>query len=66
MFKNKTRFIINFLIRALVGITLIFFINEFLLTKEIEPEVGINLFNFMITGVFGVPGVALLYGIGFY
>lgn len=64
--EKKSGIIINFLVRAVVGVTLIFFINEYLMTKGIDANVGINLINFTVSGVFGVPGVALLYGIGLY
>ena len=66
MSERRPGFIVNFLVRALVGMALIFFINEFLTTKGIDVGVGLNLINFGVTGIFGVPGVALLYGIGLY
>jgi len=64
--EKKSGIIINFLVRAVVGVTLIFFINEYLMTKGIDANVGINLINFTVSGVFGVPGIILLYGIGLY
>lgn len=63
---KKSGIIINFLVRALVGVTLIFFANEYLMSKGIDAHVGINLINFTVSGIFGVPGVVLLYGIGLY
>jgi inhibitor of the pro-sigma K processing machinery len=58
--------IINFCIRALIGMAAIFFLNEFLVTKGIETVVGLNIFSGVVSGIFGLPGVALLYGVGFY
>lgn len=58
--------IINFLIRALIGMAVIFFLNEFLAAKGIETAVGLNAFSGVVSGIFGLPGVALLYGVGFY
>lgn len=57
---------VNFLIRAVVGFTMIFFINEFLAAKEISLSVGFNPVTFLMSGTLGTPGVALLYGIAFY
>ena len=64
--ERKVDIVVNFFVRAIVGITLIFFINEFLVTKGITADVGINPVNFTVAGIFGIPGVALLYGIGLY
>ncbi|WP_417168833.1 pro-sigmaK processing inhibitor BofA family protein, partial [[Clostridium] scindens] len=43
-----------------------FFVNEFLASKGISAQVGMNPITFLTSGVFGIPGVALLYGITFY
>ena len=64
--KKSLEFFVNFLVRAVVGITIIFLVNEFLMTQGINAPVGVNLLNVTVTGVFGVPGVIMLYGIGFY
>ncbi len=64
--EQKTSFIVQFIIRAAVGMALIFFINQFLASKGISMQVGLNPVTFAATGVFGSPGVALLYGIAFY
>ena len=64
--EQKTSFIVQFLIRAIVGMAFIFFINQFLVSRGISMQVGLNLVPFATTGIFGTPGVALLYGIAFY
>ena len=61
--KSKKLFLVNFIIRAILGLGLIFFTNQFLEYKEIAMEVGINAVSFLTSGFLGVPGVALLYGI---
>ncbi len=66
MSEKKSGFVVNFFVRAIVGITVIFFVNEFLITKGIDSGVGVNILNFGVSGVFGLPGIALLYGIGLY
>ncbi|WP_461811614.1 pro-sigmaK processing inhibitor BofA family protein [Faecalimonas sp.] len=63
MEKEHTTFFIDFIIRVIVGIGLIFFINQYLSYKQIEIAVGINPLSALVSGVLGVPGVALLYGI---
>lgn len=64
--SEKGSGVVNFLVRALLGMAMIFFINEFLASKGMEIAVGMNLVSFGISGLFGVPGVALLYGIVLY
>ena len=64
--EQKTSFIVQFLIRAVVGMAFIFFINQFLASKGISAQVGLNPVTFATSGVFGTPGDALLYGIAFY
>ena len=61
--KEKNYFLVNFIIRAIFGLGVIFFANQFFSYKEIALEVGINAVSFLTTGFLGMPGVALLYGI---
>lgn len=57
---------VNFIVRAIFGLGMIFFVNEFLSGRGIEMMVGINLISLLTTGTLGIPGVCLLYGIAFY
>lgn len=66
MSERRPGFFVNFLIRALVGMALVFFVNEFLTSQGIDAGVGLNAVTFLTSGTFGIPGVALLYGIMFY
>lgn len=66
MSQRRPGIVTNFLIRAIVGMVLIFFVNEFLAYRGIDVKVGLNVISFIISGILGVPGVALLYGIIFY
>ena len=52
----------NFVIRMIVGVLLIFLVNQFLVTKDIEQSVGINPVTAVTAGTLGVPGVCLMYG----
>ena len=66
MDKKRPPFIVNFIVRAIVGMGIIFFVNQFLDYRNIPASVGLNLFSFFTTGALGIPGVCLLYGIMFY
>lgn len=66
MSEERPGMIFNFFIRALVGMAIIFFVNYFLDSQGIEASVGMNGVSFLTSGILGVPGVALLYGIVFY
>lgn len=58
--------ILNFLIRAVIGLGIIFFVNKYLDYRNISVSVGLNLMSFLTTGFLGISGVLLLYGILFY
>ena len=57
---------VNFILRMLVGIMVIYVVNQFLITKNIDLSVVINPVTMATAGVFGLPGVGLLYGIIFF
>ena len=58
--------VVNFVIRAILGMGLIYFINQYLLPGDNALNVGLNAVSFLTTGSLGIPGVCLLYGIWFY
>lgn len=66
MDKRMPPFLINFLVRAVIGMALIFFANQFLDDRNISISVGMNILSFLTSGTLGIPGVGLLYGIMFY
>ncbi|MFQ7156980.1 MAG: pro-sigmaK processing inhibitor BofA family protein [Merdimonas faecis] len=66
MAEKGVRIIVNFFVRVVVGIALVFFVNEFMSLQEVPVQVGINPITVLTSGILGVPGVALLYGISFY
>ena len=63
MEHKLTSFFVTFFIRSLVGLTLIFFINHYVLPDETSLNVGINAVSVLTSGTLGVPGVCLLYSI---
>ena len=66
MAEKGVRIIVNFFVRVVVGIALVFFVNEFVSLHGVPVQVGINPITVLTSGILGVPGVALLYGISFY
>lgn len=65
MGKHLVDLFVNFVARAVVGAVLIYFVNQFLISKGIVTNVGINPITMATSGTLGVPGVVLLYGITF-
>ena len=62
-FRSKLELILNFLLRGISGMLLIYFGNYFLADSMPDCLVGYNLITFLVCGFLGVPGVLLLYGI---
>ena len=58
--------VVNFFIRAVIGMALIFFINEYVIPPDSSINVGMNAVSFLTSGTLGIPGVGLLYGIMCY
>ena len=54
------------MVRAAVGMALIFFINNYVLPSDSSINVGLNAVSFLTSGSLGIPGVCLLYGIMCY
>lgn len=63
MKEKGIEIIINFIVRAVLGAAVIFFVNQFLDSQKIPVAVGLNPFTVLTGGILGLPGVALLYGI---
>lgn len=64
--KKKAEFVINFVLRGIVGTTVIYFVNEVLLYYGLSYAIGINPITVLTSGTLGFPGVLLLYGINLY
>ena len=58
--------VVNFFIRAAIGMALIFFINEYVIPPDSSINVGMNAVSFLTSGTLGIRGVGLLYGIMCY
>ena len=65
-FGRKIEWIINFILRAVMGTIGIYFVNSFLSARQISVAVGINPITVLTSGILGFPGLAVLYGINFF
>ena len=66
MAKKIRGAVIRFIIRAALGMALIFVINSYVIPADSSINVGLNAVSFLTSGTLGVPGVGLLYGIVCY
>lgn len=65
-FGKKIEWIINFVLRAVLGTIGIYFLNNFLIASNISAAVGINPMTVLTSGILGFPGLVVLYGINFF
>ena len=61
--RKKMEFLLNFMLRAVTGMIAVFLINEAWAAQNVSVLVGINPWTALTSGILGIPGVALLYGI---
>ena len=61
--EKKNYFLVNFIVRAILGMGVIFFANQFFLHQEFALNVGFNAVSIVTSGLLGLPGVVMLYGI---
>ncbi len=64
--RNRAELLINFVLRGISGLLIIYFLNFFLESYMPDMGVGYNLVTFLTSAFLGFPGVAVLYGINFY
>ena len=64
--KSKADWIVNFLLRGIMGMLGIYFVNMLPAVTERGGAMGYNILTFVIGGTLGLPGIALMYGINFY
>lgn len=63
---GKAEWLVNFILRGVLGMMMIYFVNYFLAVRGFPMGIGYNLVNFLTSGILGFPGVLLLYGINIY
>lgn len=61
--RSRTELLLNFILRGVLGMLGIFFVNTFLASVGLSWHVGITAFSAVVSGALGIPGVLLLYGI---
>lgn len=65
-FGRKIEWLINFVMRAVMGTIGIYLLNNFLIAGNISAAVGINPMTVLTSGILGFPGLIVLYGINFF
>ena len=63
---RKAEWLINFVLRAVMGTVGIYALNYLLAARQLQVAVGINPFTVLTSGILGFPGIAVLYGIRFF
>ena len=66
MVKNKAEMILNFLMRGMAGMLMLYFANHYLEGYLPQLKPGYNWLTFALCGLLGLPGVLLIYGILFF
>lgn len=62
----KKEWLLNTILRGILGIIAMYFVNGALERAGISLGVGINGATVLTSGILGIPGLAALYGIGIY
>lgn len=63
---RKIEWLVNFVLRAVMGTIGIYCLNYILASRQISVAVGINPLTILTSGILGFPGIAVLYGIHFF
>lgn len=63
---RKVEWLVNFILRAVMGTVGIYFFNYLLAAQNISMAVGINPLTVLTSGFLGFPGLIVLYGIHFF
>lgn len=63
---RKVEWLVNFILRAVMGTVGIYFLNYILASQHVSVAVGINPLTILTSGFLGFPGIAVLYGIHFF
>lgn len=58
--------IVRFFVRMIVGLILVYGVNQILLWQKIDVVVGYNIYTVLTSGFLGFPGVVALFTIRFF
>lgn len=64
--KKKMEWLLNVIMRSILGTLAIYFINAGLGMMGISLEIGVNVTTVLTCAVLGIPGLLALYGIAVY
>lgn len=64
--RKKAEWLLNIIMRSILGTIAIYFINGALAGAGLALGVGINPYTVLTSGILGFPGLVAIYGIGFY
>lgn len=64
--RRKAEILLNFVVRAILGVVGIYTVNLLLHGIGVEVAAGINVISVLTIGSLGTGGLALIYGILFY
>lgn len=64
--KRKMEWLLNVLMRSILGTIAIYFVNGVLAGMGISLGVGINPLTVLTSGILGFPGLVAIYSVGFY
>lgn len=64
--RGKSEWLLNLVMRGILGLIAIYFINMTLGSVDIVTTVGVNAVTILTTGILGIPGLLALYGVGIY
>lgn len=66
LLKRRAEFLLNFVVRVVVGVAAIYFTNQLFVSQGSSIAVGINPVSLVTIGLLGFGGYGLLYGIIIY
>ncbi len=64
--RKRLEWLLNLVMRCILGTVAIYFINGALATQGISLGIGINAVTVLTSGILGIPGLMVLYGLGIY
>ena len=64
--RARTQKMMNVILRAVLGIAILYLVNTVLDSRQMISGVGINAITIGVSAFLGVPGILLLYGSSFF
>lgn len=64
--KRKAEWLLNLVMRSILGTLAIYFINGGLSIAGYSLGIGLNAITVLTSAILGIPGLLALYGIGIY